>query len=220
MDKKRAVLIMLCIILGVVLVIICTRDPYIKKTSQTSTIKVSSGTFDCSVDKLIDILNKDIKKEKLGRIPKDYEIRSHRSYTEYRCKINNRFMIRFVKYKTEGEGIVRAGISYLYEGEYTTCGKTAKYVKSKKGKKKAVKYYEIMCRNIDPRFKAKHFCEEYGLADTGTFELDDLIFFGNAPAYSADEIEETLLVYEVISSNDLYKKYKESILEDDEIFFR
>ena len=196
----------------------CTGSAYINNSTEKADIRVKGDTFDVTVGECIKILNEDIKKENLDLIPTKYEVVEHDYGTAYRCMINDILMIRFVTYKNNGPGIVRIGLSSIDSVTYKKGGKTFNYHVTKEDKRAAEKYYEIICKNVQPKFNAKQFVKDGGDTSEMNIDLGGLVFFCNMPSVNDDYGSEIIYMYEAFSSDKLYEMYEEDLYDDDEIF--
>ncbi len=214
--KIRLVSIM---VLCLMLLCGCTGSAYITNSTETADIPRKGDTFDVTVDQCIAILNEDLEKENLDLIPTEYEVVEHDYGTAYRCMISDILMIRFATYKDHGPGIVRIGLSSIDSVTYKKGKKTFNYTATKKDKKTADTYYQILCKNVLPKFNAKQYLKD-GECDTSDMDidLDEFVFFSNTPSVDTWYGSELIQMDEVFSSDKLYKKYEEELYDDDEMF--
>ncbi|MGL4485397.1 MAG: hypothetical protein ACRCUS_10625, partial [Anaerovoracaceae bacterium] len=82
----------------------------------------------------------------------------------------------------------------------------------------AIEYYKILCKIIEPRFRASRFVQ-MNEGNTAEFEIANKVFYINTPSTSTETNDEIISIYEVISSKELYQKYEGEIECDDDMFF-
>lgn len=204
-------------------------DSYINNSEETSNINIKDDAFDISTDELIEILNNEIKEEDLGLIPISYETIEYDNMTVQQIAINDKLMIWFINYLNEGQGINRVGLSFIEkeiqysppieEGEEEENG-VVTYEASQRTINNVIKYYQAICKVIEPDFNAESFIDaEMGL--TTNFEHNNYVFHtSNIGGFNNDkDMGTTLVTYEVISSKDVFNKYEDEIDDADGVDF-
>lgn len=194
----------------------CTSSAYLNNSSKKADIEVKDNAFDVTLDKCIDILNNDLKKEGLSLIPKEYEISEYDNWDFYKSKINSHLAIRFTKPKKDRDCIEL--IELIQLDNYKQQEEKIDYQASKEDTDLSVQYYRIICDNIAPQFDSKQFVKDAG-GNNKEFELDGLVF--NVDNVFSDDVyyNEEVNLYKVLSNKELFHKYENELWDDDNLFF-
>lgn len=208
MKRRKVIAALTAIFVVCVLMAGCSEDNLVKETDEKATIGIKNGLFDITMDQCIALLNEDIKKENLPLISTEYDSEEVRVspeskngetmdenddevFTIYRVEISDTIQFQMRGFKRFNGGIPI--IEIRNTAEKNSDSDDAKLIK---------KYFNIICKNVEPRFNAEEFNIDF--ASNSHYELGDLYFWCGRLNSGEDEVER---IYYVTTNSDLFSFY-------------